>query len=100
MEGELVTGLASKRLYCRCPLEAISDPKTGLRAPVPWSDNIILSQGHLVGSVSEASAFSSGHDHDPWVLEWSPTSGFLLNGEPAFPSPSAPPPACAPSVSL
>ena len=38
------------------------------------------------GSVSEVSAFGSGHD--PRVLGWSPASGSLLSGEPAFPSPS------------
>ena len=35
--------------------------------------------GHLGGSVSEASAFSSGHD--PRVLGSSLTSGSLLSGE-------------------
>ena len=32
--------------------------------------------------------------HDPSVLGWSPTSGSLLDGEPASPSPSATPQVC------
>ena len=47
----------------------------------------ITKQGHLHGSVCEASAFGSGHD--PRVLGSSPTSGSLLSGGPASPSPSA-----------
>ena len=43
--------------------------------------------GHLGGSVSEASAFSSGHD--PRVLGSSLTSGSLLSGESASRSASA-----------
>ena len=43
--------------------------------------------GHLGGSVSWVSAFSSGHD--PRVLGWSPKSGSLLSRESASPSPSA-----------
>jgi len=55
--------------------------------------------GWLLGaSVGEVSAFSSGHD--PRVLGPSPALGSLLSGEPASPSPSAPPPACALSWSL
>ena len=42
------------------------------------------SSGHLGGSVSEASAFGSGHDLR--VLESSPAWGSLLSGEPASPS--------------
>ena len=42
----------------------------------------------------QTAAFGSGHD--PGVLRWSPTSGFLLSGESA--SPSAAPPACALSL--
>ena len=38
------------------------------------------------------SAFGLGHD--PRVLRLSPTSGSLLSGLPASPSPSAVPPAC------
>ena len=46
----------------------------------------------LGGLISYVSAFSSGHD--PRVLGLSDTLGSLLSGEPASPSPSAPPPAC------
>ena len=42
-------------------------------------------EGHLGGSVSEASAFGSGHDLR--VLGLSPMSGSLLSGEPASSSP-------------
>ena len=38
--------------------------------------------------------------HDPRVLGSSPILGSLLSGEPASPSPSATPPACALSLSL
>ena len=38
--------------------------------------------------------------HDLRVLGSSPKSGSLLSGEPASPSPSAAPPACALSLSL
>ena len=54
--------------------------------------------GYLGGSVSEASAFGSGHDLR--VLGWSPVSGSLLSGESASPSPSDPPPAHACSLAL
>ena len=50
----------------------------------------------LGGSVGWVSAFGLGHD--PRVLGWRPTSGFLLSGEPTSPSPSAIPPACALSL--
>ena len=43
--------------------------------------------GHLGGSVNEASAFGSGRD--PRFLGQSLTSGSLLSGEPAAPSPPA-----------
>ena len=46
-------------------------------------------RGHLGGSVSEASAFSSGHDLR--VLGLSPSSGSLLSGESASPSAPHPP---------
>ena len=45
------------------------------------------SLGHLGGSVGLASALGSGHN--PGVLGSSPTSGFLLSGEPASPYLSA-----------
>ena len=44
-------------------------------------------QRHLGGSVSELSAFSSGHN--PGVLGWSPTLCSWLSRQPASPSPSA-----------
>ena len=50
--------------------------------------------GHLGGSDGQASAFGSGHD--PRVLGL----GTLLSREPASPSPSAAPPACALSLSF
>ena len=52
----------------------------------------------LGGLISYVSAFSSGHD--PRVLGLSDTLGSLLSGEPASPSPSATPPACALSFSV
>ena len=52
--------------------------------------------GHLGGSVSQASAISSGHD--PGVAGSSPISGSPLREESA--SPSAPHPAHALSLSL
>ena len=63
-----------------------------------WSSIKMETQGHLDGSVSEASAFSSGHDLR--VLGSSPVSAFLLSRVSASPSPSAAPLACAPSFSL
>ena len=51
--------------------------------------------GHVNGSASEVSAFSS--DHDPRVLGSGPTSGSLLSGDPASPSP---PYLCFLSISL
>ena len=49
---------------------------------------------YLDGSVGWASAFGSGCDHA--VLGLNPTSGSLLSGEPASPSP----PVWAPSLSV
>ena len=53
-----------------------------------WSKTVLESaiEGHLGGSVGEASTFGSGHD-----LRVLSTSGSLLSGESA--SPSASPPA-------
>ena len=53
----------------------------------------IDSRGCLGGSVGEASALGFGHD--PGVLGWSPTLGFLLSREAASLFASATPPACA-----
>ena len=55
-------------------------------------------QGRLGGSVSRVSAFGSGPD--PRVLGWSPmsSSGSLLSGKPASPSPT--PPACVPPLTV
>ena len=50
-------------------------------------------EGHLGGSVGEASAF--GLSHDLRVLGSSPESGSLLSGESASPSPSA---CCSPCL--
>ena len=47
-------------------------------------------EGDLSGSVSEASAFDSGHD--PRVLGLRSTLRSLLSKEPASPSASGPPP--------
>ena len=54
--------------------------------------------GHLDGSISEASAFGSGHD--PWVLESSPASGSLLSGEHGSSSPAPSSPAALPTCIL
>ena len=54
--------------------------------------------GRLGGSISEASAFGSGHD--PWVLELSPASGSLLSGEHASSSPAPSSPAALPTCAL
>ena len=55
-------------------------------------------EGHLGGSVNQASAFSSGHD--PGVLGLIPMSSSMPSGEPAFSSPSAASLACTFSFSL
>ena len=66
-----------------------------------WEDQDTVLKTHsfrrLGGSVSCTFAFSSGLD--PMVLGSSPTSGSLLSGEPASPSPSAAPSVCALSLS-
>ena len=54
--------------------------------------------GHLDGLVSEASAFSSGHD--PRIQGWSSTLGSPLSGESVSPSLSASPPPLVLSRSL
>ena len=59
---------------------------------------IKISLRRLGGSVGLVSASSSGHD--PGVLGSSPSLGFLLSQESAFPSPSAALPATGLSLSL